>query len=64
MYKIGQTIKIENEYLDVKNWPIEETLKPLFENSQLVAQYEVKQVDKEFIYGRVTNTYGHKRRKK
>lgn len=64
MYKIGQTVKIENKYDKPFDWPEEGTLEMLLnDDNSLAAKYEVKQVDNDFIYGQVTNTYGHKRRK-
>lgn len=62
-YKIGQTVKIKNYEENPKDWPEEGCLLAIEENGQLLAKYEVKQVDKNYIYGIVTNTYGHKRRK-
>ena len=61
-YKTGQTLKIRNDF-EINNWPKEGCLLAIEENGQLLAKYEVKQVDKNYIYGIVTNTYGHKRRK-
>ena len=62
-YKISQTIKMKNDEKMYKDWPKENDIFLIKKNNKVIARFEVKHVTKEYIYGVIINTYGHKRRK-